>query len=506
MNPGTSAERVLPVNGVQLCVQTFGEPGHPALLLIAGAASSMDWWDEEFCRRLADGLRFVIRYDARDTGRSVSYPPGQPGYTGQDLAEDALGILGALDVEAAHLIGISGGGALALFLAVHHQGRVASLTLMSTTAGGPDLPPPTLPATDEPAPDWSDPDAVVDHIVRGTRVLAGPEFFDEPEARAIARRAVARTTNPESSALNHTLVEGSGSIRPRLGRIEIPTLVVHGSADPLFPLAHGEALAREIPGAELLALPGVGHQMPPRSVWPTLIPALLRLTSGGWDPQADRLASRYLAAGQPAGWFDPLYRAATNGEVPMPWDRTEPHALLAEWAAGRDGTGRRAIVVGCGLGADAEFLAGIGFDTVGFDIAPSAIAVARERHPDTAVDYAVADLLDLPEHWRRGFDLVVDVYTVQALPRGPRPAAIAAIGSLVAPEGTLLAIQVCFDETIDTSGPPWPLRRDEIDAFAIDGIAPVHVEQIMEPGRRIPRWRAEFVRSDDPAKNADSAQ
>jgi pimeloyl-ACP methyl ester carboxylesterase/SAM-dependent methyltransferase len=489
-----NAERILPINGAELCVQTFGDPAHPALLLIAGAASSMDWWDAEFCTRLADGLRFVIRYDQRDTGRSTSYPPGEPGYTGPDLADDALGILDALDTGPAHLIGMSAGGALALYLGVHHPDRVASLTLMSTTAGGPDLPPPTLSGATESDPVWSDPDAVVEYIVRGTRALAGPGYFDEDGDRATARRAVARTANPQSASINHYRVDGGGSVRARLGEIAAPTLVVHGTADPLFPIAHGEALASEIPGAELLRLPGVGHQMPPREIWPTLIPALLRHTSGGWDPQAERLAARYLAAGDPAGWFNPLYRAATEGEVAMPWDRTEPHPLLAQWAAGRDGTGRRAVVVGCGLGADAEFLAGRGYDTVGFDIAPAAVAIARDRHPDTTVDYAVANLLDLPEHWRHGFDLVVDIYTVQALPREPRPAAIAGVGSLVAPGGTLLVIQVCFEEAYGTGGPPWPLRRDEIESFAVGGLQAVRVEQIEEPGRRIPRWRAEFTR------------
>src|SRR3954470_22504098 len=105
-------ETMMPVNGIEVCVETFGEPGDPALLLIAGGASSMDWWEDEFCRRLAAGGRYVVRYDHRDTGRSTSFPAGNPPYSGVDLGADALGVLDALGLAAAHLVGLSMGGAL----------------------------------------------------------------------------------------------------------------------------------------------------------------------------------------------------------------------------------------------------------------------------------------------------------------------------------------------------------------------------------------------------------
>ncbi|WP_433795542.1 alpha/beta fold hydrolase [Actinoplanes sp. CA-252034] len=129
-------ETMMPVNGIHMCVETFGEPVDPPLLLLAADASSMDWWDDEFCRRLAAGRRFVIRYDHRDTGRSTSYPAGARAYSGADLMYDALGVLDALRVPTAHLVGFSLGGALAQRIAVHHPSRVLTLTLMSTSVDG----------------------------------------------------------------------------------------------------------------------------------------------------------------------------------------------------------------------------------------------------------------------------------------------------------------------------------------------------------------------------------
>src|SRR5438477_7329012 len=123
--------RIVDVHGVGLCVDTAGDAADPAILLIGGMGASMDWWEEPFCRRLADGGRFVIRYDHRDTGQSVSYPAGEPGYSGADLIADAVGVLDALGVDAAHVVGMSMGGALAQLMALDHPNRVASLTLIS---------------------------------------------------------------------------------------------------------------------------------------------------------------------------------------------------------------------------------------------------------------------------------------------------------------------------------------------------------------------------------------
>jgi pimeloyl-ACP methyl ester carboxylesterase len=271
-------------NGVELCVQTFGDLASPAILLIGGAASSMDWWEDEFCERLAYGPRFVIRYDLRDTGQSVSYEPGAPQYGGPDLVADAVGVLDALGVARAHVVGISMGGGIAQHLALDHADRVASLTLISTSPGGPELPPMSdeLRARFEeplPEPDWSDRQAVVDYLVEDLRPYAGTIPFDEEEMRALVGRIADRTVNIASSMKNHWILEGGEPVRPRLGEIRAPTLVLHGTEDPLLPYGHAEALAAEIPGARLLPLEGMGHEMPPRPVWDQVVTAILDHTA-----------------------------------------------------------------------------------------------------------------------------------------------------------------------------------------------------------------------------------
>jgi SAM-dependent methyltransferase len=177
-----------------------------------------------------------------------------------------------------------------------------------------------------------------------------------------------------------------------------------------------------------------------------------------------------------------------SGE-PVPWDRKgEPFALLVEWAGSLVGDGRRAVVVGCGLGGDAEFLAGLGFVTDGFDFAPTAIDQARRRHPDSVVDYAVADLLDLPPDRLGAYDLVVECFTAQSLPRSVRPAVAAAVRSLVAPGGTVLVVSEQQGVRPDEPTGPWPLSRADVESFAGDGLTLVRLD---EPDQL---WRAELQR------------
>lgn len=283
-----TGDRMVEVNGVKLCVETFGDPGDPALLLIGGAAGSMDWWEDELCHRLACGERHVIRYDHRDTGRSVSYPAGAPGYTGTDLVSDAVGLLDALGVTRAHLVGVSAGGGIAQQAALDDPDRVGSLTLIATSPISTGLDTPALPPmadrlkaffTDPPPePDWSDRAAVIDYLVEGERAFAGSLGFDEARVRELAGRVVDRTVDIAASTTNHWLLGGEPE-RRRLREIGAPTLVLHGTDDPLFPYPHGEALAREIPGARLVPLPGMGHQFPPRPVWDTVIPAILAVST-----------------------------------------------------------------------------------------------------------------------------------------------------------------------------------------------------------------------------------
>jgi pimeloyl-ACP methyl ester carboxylesterase len=282
-------ERLVEANGVDLCVDSFGSPDDPAVLLIQGVGASMDWWEDGFCEQLAAAGRFVIRYDNRDTGRSVTYPVGAPGYGLTDLAADAVGVLDAVGVERAHVVGVSMGGIVGQLLALDHADRVASLTLLSTTPKTPMSEDADLPGvTDElmaffevPVPDWSDRDAAATYIVGFGRALAGTAApFDEAGMRALVERVIDRTTNLESSMTNHDFViNGPERWRERLGKIAVPTLVLHGTEDPLFPLEHGEALAREIPGARLVPLERVGHAELPRVVWDDVVATIAAHTA-----------------------------------------------------------------------------------------------------------------------------------------------------------------------------------------------------------------------------------
>jgi pimeloyl-ACP methyl ester carboxylesterase len=276
------------VNNVELCVDTVGNPGDPAILLIAGMASSMDWWHDGFVDRLAAGGRHVIRYDTRDTGQSQSYPPGEPGYTAADLVEDAIGVLDALGVASAQFVGISMGGAVAQLAAIGHPDRVDSLVLIATSPvnpGAQDLPPMSDELRDyfmgRPAPDYTDRNAMVAHGVDVQRHLSGPRYFDEDQVSETAGRVFDRTRNMASSEINHTRMGGDNEpSRPRLGDITAPTLVFHGTVDPMFALPHGEALARQIPDAMLLPLDGVGHQPPPPATWDIVVPRMLAIGAG----------------------------------------------------------------------------------------------------------------------------------------------------------------------------------------------------------------------------------
>jgi SAM-dependent methyltransferase len=224
------------------------------------------------------------------------------------------------------------------------------------------------------------------------------------------------------------------------------------------------------------------------------------------DPEqhAASLAHAAIAAGDATGWFEQVYADAAAGKTSVPWDRGRANELLVQWASGqyrdeplREADGARALVVGCGLGEDAEYVARLGFATTAFDIAPTAIAAARSRFPGSPVDYQVADLLAPPLRWSQAFELVVESITVQALPDPPRAAALARLGEFVAPGGILIVIARRREPGAADSGPPWSLTRAEIDSIATGGLRQVSAKTI-EPGP-VPsrRWLAEFRRDGD---------
>jgi pimeloyl-ACP methyl ester carboxylesterase len=277
---------MIEANGVELCTEPFGVSGDPPVLLVMGVGASMLWWEEGFCRLLAEGGRFVIRYDHRDTGRSVTSEPGRPQYTGADLVADAVGVLDAYGIVAAHVVGVSAGGAFAQMLALGFPDRVLSLVLISTspaTRGERSLPSATDRFSDFFASaevDWSDRGSVMEYLVGYERMLAGGvRPFDEVAWRDLVSRDVERARDIAASENHSLLAEGDVPSEP-ISSISVPTLVIHGTADPMFPHAHGRALVEEIPGARLLTLEGAGHGVE-RADWETIARAILAHTEGG---------------------------------------------------------------------------------------------------------------------------------------------------------------------------------------------------------------------------------
>jgi pimeloyl-ACP methyl ester carboxylesterase len=226
----------------------------------------------------------VLRYDHRDTGRSVTYEPGRPEYTGADLVADAVGVLDAYGIAAAHVVGVSAGGALAQQLALGFPDRALTLVLISTspaTRVSRSLPSATERFNDFLASadaDWSDPASVIDYLVAYERMLAGGvRPFDEATWRELVRRDVERARDIAASENHSAIPQGDVPSEP-ISSIAVPTLVIHGTADPMFPPEHGRALAEEIPGASLLTLEGAGHGVD-RPDWEPIADAILAHTA-----------------------------------------------------------------------------------------------------------------------------------------------------------------------------------------------------------------------------------
>ncbi len=194
-----------------------------------------------------------------------------------------------------------------------------------------------------------------------------------------------------------------------------------------------------------------------------------------WPSRANELAAEAIAAGEPAAWFDRLYGESIAGEVTAPWGRDDPMPILVSWLDSEQPTAGRAVVVGCGLGADAEFLAARGQDVTAFDLSPHAVAMAQARHPGSDVDYRVADATDLPADLVGAFDLVVEIFTLQAVPDPPRAAIAAGIASLPAPGGTLLVVD--RRDTGDPEGPPFQITRDDLTRLEVGGLSRVRLEE-----------------------------
>jgi pimeloyl-ACP methyl ester carboxylesterase len=277
-----SPEHMVTVGEIELCVSTFGARRQPPVLL---PSTSRLCWEDRFCARLAGAGRFVLRYDIRDTGRSTAYPAGAPGYSLRDLASDLIGLLDVFELPHAHLVGFSVAGWICQLAALDHPDRASALTLINTRPTPPGPPDPDLPEHSDrvmeffhtfPRPNWSDRTAAIEYSVEQSRICSGTNGFEEQEARRQATRMFDRTTDMAASILNLAYADAGDRWRERLRELTVPTLVAHGTDDPFFPYANGEALAREIPGAALLPLPGIGHELP-SSAWDQLLTAMLAL-------------------------------------------------------------------------------------------------------------------------------------------------------------------------------------------------------------------------------------
>jgi len=280
-------------NGIELCYDTFGDSNAPPLLLIMGLASQMIAWHDEFCAMLAARGYLVIRFDNRDIGLSTSFDSagvpnigaamaaalkGQPvdaPYRLSDMGADAFGLLDALGIESAHVVGASMGGAIAQTMAIERPERLRTLTSIMATTGAPGLPPPTPEAMavllQPPATTLED---YIKSYAQTWKVLRAGSFpEDEALDRERAERLHARGLNPPGVARQLAAILASGSRKAALGAVRVPTLVIHGDADPLVPLACGVDTAESIPGARLVVVEGMGHALPV-SFWRRIIDAI----------------------------------------------------------------------------------------------------------------------------------------------------------------------------------------------------------------------------------------
>jgi pimeloyl-ACP methyl ester carboxylesterase len=280
------------VDGIEIVYDTFGDPSAPPMLLVAGLGVQMIDWDEAFCRRLAAHGYWVIRFDNRDVGLSTKFDeagvPNIPAlmqaqmlggtirspYLLRDMAADAAGLLKALHVERAHVVGVSLGGMIAQELVIRHAECVRTLTSIMSTTGNPGLPLPKPAAMaillETPPADRRD---YIESSVRVSLVLGAGLPYDEASVRERAGRSFDRGLSPAGTARQLAAVLASGSRKEALKAVSVPALVIHGDADPLVPVAGGIDTADAIPGAKLMIVKGMGHALPP-AVWPQVIEAV----------------------------------------------------------------------------------------------------------------------------------------------------------------------------------------------------------------------------------------
>jgi len=283
------SEQIAPANGIEIAYQTFGERSDPALLLVMGLGAQLIHWPEEFCELLAGRGFYVARFDNRDVGHSTKLEnapvpdlmalaagnAGDAAYTLDDMADDAVGLLDHLEIEAAHVVGASMGGMIAQTLAIRHPQRVLSVCSIMSTTGDRTVGQArqeALAVLMTPVPQTRD--AYIEFHINAFKAIGSPGFqFDEEFLRWRAGATYDRSVYPAGFRRQLAAIIASGDRTSKLGQISAPALVIHGSDDPLITVSGGEATARAIPGAELVVIQGMGHDLP-KGAWPQIVDAI----------------------------------------------------------------------------------------------------------------------------------------------------------------------------------------------------------------------------------------
>jgi pimeloyl-ACP methyl ester carboxylesterase len=286
-----------PANGVQICYETFGNPTDPGVLLVMGFTAQMNGWHEDFCRMLVDRGRYVIRFDNRDCGLSThldgvtvdlpgvlkAWETGGPmppvPYSMSDFSDDAFGLLSFLGIERAHIIGASMGGMIVQTMAIEHPERVLTMTSIMSTTGEPDYykwQAEARTALSTPPP--ADREGAIAHSVSVSKILSNNRFFDPVRAAERATVSYDRAFYPEGAARQTAAIRSSGHRADGLRNLRVPTLVIHGRADPLIMPIGGERTAELVPGANLLMMHDMGHDMP-MPLWPLIVDAIISHTT-----------------------------------------------------------------------------------------------------------------------------------------------------------------------------------------------------------------------------------
>ena len=288
------------VGSVDIVYETIGDPSDTPLLLVMGLGMQLIHWDLELCEQLASRGFHVIRFDNRDAGLSTKIDapvpnvmalmagmPAKAPYLLTDMAGDALGLLDHLGIERAHVAGTSMGGMIAQQMAIEAPERVLSLASMLSTTGDRFVGTPKLRV-------WSvlmrraphDRDAYIEYFIRVFRMIGSPAYRAEDErVRELAAATFDRCHHPAGTARQLAAVLASGSRTAALRKLDLPVVVIHGEADPLLPVRGGRATAKAVPGAELITIPGMGHDLP-KELWPTFVDAIARNAERAAAPAA----------------------------------------------------------------------------------------------------------------------------------------------------------------------------------------------------------------------------